>query len=98
MTASSYWPGQPIPRSGVYTAVHTNNHTGAHDLTILRSGKFPACNECGSRVYFTLAKPGQNIANNEHFMRREETSRRGQTAIVEDRIDQPAGAQSICSG
>jgi hypothetical protein len=49
--------------------VHTNNHTGSHDVTILREGDFPVCNECGSRVYFTLTRPGQNIALNPHFRR-----------------------------
>jgi hypothetical protein len=69
MTTNTYWPGEQIPESGVYSVVHTNNHTGSHDVTILREGDFPACNECGSRVYFTLTRPGQNIALNPHFRR-----------------------------
>jgi hypothetical protein len=69
MTSNAYWPGEQISKSGVYSVVHTNNHTPTHDVTILREGAFPPCNECGNRVYFTLTRAGQCIALNPHFIR-----------------------------
>jgi hypothetical protein len=67
MSARSYWPGDAIPDSGVYRVVHTTNHAVAHDVIILAEGAFPPCRHCGTRVYFTLAKAGEDIARNLHF-------------------------------
>jgi len=67
MASNTYWAGEKIPASGVYSVVHTNNHAVPHDVVILARGEFPACVECGGRVYFTLAKMGEDIALNAHF-------------------------------
>jgi hypothetical protein len=67
MPANTYWPGQYVPKSGVYSVVHTNNHAMPHDVTIQGNRDFPSCKECGNRVYFTLAKAGEDIALNPHF-------------------------------
>ena len=67
MSTNTFWPGEKIPGAGVYSVVHTNNHANPHDVTIASDGAFPPCNECGDRVYFTLAKAAQNIANGIRF-------------------------------
>jgi len=67
MSTNTFWPGEKIPATGIYSVVHTNNHTNPHDVTIASDGEFPLCNECGDRVYFTLNKAGQNIALNPYF-------------------------------
>ena len=64
---TSFWPGEKIPRSGIYGAVHTNNHASQHEVTVIRGGDFPQCNDCGGHVYFTLIKAAQRIGNNPHF-------------------------------
>jgi hypothetical protein len=69
MSTNTYWPGETVPESGVYSVIHTNNHAQPHDVIILGKGVFPRCNECGDRVYFTLTKAAQNIAANLHFQK-----------------------------
>ena len=67
MSTNTFWPGETIPATGIYSVVHTNNHANPHDVTIASDGEFPPCNECGDRVYFSLTKAGQNITLNPYF-------------------------------
>ena len=45
MSTNTFWPGDKIPATGVYSVVHTNNHANPHDVTIASDGAFPHCNE-----------------------------------------------------
>ena len=67
MMTTNFRPNQRIPKSGIYGVVHTSNHAVRHEVTLIRGGDFPPCNDCGEHVYFTLVMAAQYIDNNPHF-------------------------------
>jgi hypothetical protein len=51
----SFAAGQAALCSGVYTAIHANNHVLSHFMIALHGGTFPNWMDCGNRVRFELA-------------------------------------------
>ena len=52
----AFQPGDAIPYSGIYRAIHRKRHTPDHDLTCVSDRLFPLCNECGDGVEFRLLR------------------------------------------
>ncbi len=50
----AYTPGEMVPISGIYTAVHTE-HRPPHEVVAIRGEEFPACRVCKSEVRFHVA-------------------------------------------
>ena len=53
---ASYKPGQIVPISGIYTAVH-ELHRQEHDVIAIRGEEFPPCRVCKDDVRFYVASP-----------------------------------------
>ncbi len=51
----AYKPGDAVPTSGIYTAVHVA-HRGAHDIVAIQGELFPSCRRCSSDVRFHVAR------------------------------------------
>jgi hypothetical protein len=51
----AYKPGDEVPTSGIYTAVHID-HRGPHDIVAIQSEQFPACRRCGTDVRFHMTR------------------------------------------
>lgn len=47
----AYRPGQVVPISGIYTAVH-KEHREPHDVVAIRGEEFPPCRVCKDQVRF----------------------------------------------
>ncbi len=52
----SYKPGQIVPTSGIYTAIH-QQHRPQHDVVAIRGEEFPPCRVCKDEVLFCIASP-----------------------------------------
>ena len=52
----AYRPGQIVPISGIYTAVH-ESHRPQHEVVAIRGEEFPACRLCKEEVRFHVAAP-----------------------------------------
>ncbi len=52
----TYEPGQIVPASGIYTAVH-NEHRSQHEVVAIRGEEFPPCRICKDEVRFHMARP-----------------------------------------
>ena len=50
----AYQPGQVVPTSGIYTAVH-ESHRPQHEVVAIRGEEFPACRLCKEEVRFYVA-------------------------------------------
>ena len=48
-----YQPGDFVPRSGIYFALHSE-HRVVHQVTLIEGEAFPQCRICGERVSFQL--------------------------------------------
>jgi hypothetical protein len=48
-------PGQIVPRTGVYRAIHAD-HRMTHEVTIREKSVFPKCRRCGFEVRFELVR------------------------------------------
>ena len=51
----AYRPGDAVPTSGIYTAVHIE-HRAPHDIVAIRGEQFPTCRRCGHDVRFHIAR------------------------------------------
>jgi len=51
-----YTPGQIVPASGIYAAVH-KEHRPRHDVVAIRGEEFPPCRVCRDEVRFYIASP-----------------------------------------
>lgn len=51
----AYKPGDAVPTSGIYTAVHVD-HRQPHDIVAIQSERFPPCRQCGNEVQFRIAR------------------------------------------
>jgi hypothetical protein len=60
-------PGDEVSRSGIYRAIHANQHAKAHDVTCVYSDRFPACRSCGQDVRFALVLGARYITSHEYF-------------------------------
>lgn len=50
----AYKPGQIVPTSGIYTAVH-ELHRPSHEVVAIRGEEFPPCRLCREQVRFYVA-------------------------------------------
>ena len=57
-TAQAYKPGQIVPISGIYVAIH-ELHRAEHEVVAIRGEEFPPCRICkdGVRFYVASAAP-----------------------------------------
>ena len=62
-----YQPGDAVPYSGLYRAMHRRHHVPDHSLTCVSDRLFPLCNECGDGVEFKLLKAVRLIDKHEMF-------------------------------
>lgn len=62
-----YKPGEKVPESGIYTALHDAYHAARHEVTCVQGEHFPPCRGCGSKVRFTFARAAKHISEHEHF-------------------------------
>ncbi len=60
-------PGDEVPRSGIYRAVHENQHAKPHEVTCDYSNRFPRCRDCGQSVRFVLVRAAQHVTSHERF-------------------------------
>ena len=51
----AYKPGDAVPTSGIYTAVHIE-HRADHDIVAIQGEQFPRCRRCGEDVRFLVAR------------------------------------------
>ena len=49
----TYQPGQIVPTSGIYTAVHLA-HRSPHEVVAIRGEEFPSCRACRDEVRFQI--------------------------------------------
>jgi len=52
----AYKPGQIVPVSGVFTAVH-GEHRAQHEVVAIRGEEFPSCRICKDEVRFHVVRP-----------------------------------------
>ena len=50
-----YKPGQIVPISGLYTAIH-EGHRSSHEVVAIRGEEFPQCRLCKDEVRFCITK------------------------------------------
>lgn len=50
----AYKPGQLVPTSGIYTAIH-QPHRPPHEVVAIRGEEFPPCRVCKDEVRFYVA-------------------------------------------
>ena len=65
--ADPFKSGEKITKSGIYSVVHADEHTGVHEVTCVAGKKFPPCDECGDGVKFLLVRHARHIARQDHF-------------------------------
>ena len=51
--SENYQPGQIVPESGIYTAVHLE-HRAPHEVVAIRGEEFPVCRVCKGEVRFHI--------------------------------------------
>ena len=52
---SAYAPGEIVPDSGIYMAVH-GDHRPEHEVVAIRGEQFPFCRVCRDEVRFYVAR------------------------------------------
>jgi hypothetical protein len=51
----AYKPGDAVPTSGIYTAVH-QQHRAAHEVVAVQGEEFPVCRQCRTAVRFYITR------------------------------------------
>lgn len=59
-------PGDTVPESGIYEAIH-HSHRTPHHVAASAGGIFPGCNVCNGNVRFRLLRPAVPIESDEDF-------------------------------
>jgi len=67
-------PGQTTILSGVYRAIHADNHIPRHFLIALHGETFPNSINCGNQVRLELALSAARLHDHTHFKRSGDTS------------------------
>jgi hypothetical protein len=65
--AKEYRAREVCGQSGVFCAVHSEQHTPDHDVTVLYGHIFPRCSHHGCEAKFVLVAAGQNVNSNNWF-------------------------------
>jgi hypothetical protein len=50
----AYKPGETVPTSGIYSAVHLE-HRAPHEVVAIQGEEFPSCRVCKTEVRFHVA-------------------------------------------
>jgi len=59
--------GDIVRETGIYEVIHDAAHRSAHEVVMLSSDAFPACETCGQRVRFRLIRTAPYIFQDEDF-------------------------------
>lgn len=51
----AYKPGDTVPTSGIYSAVHAG-HRQSHQVVAIQGEQFPQCRRCADEVRFHVAR------------------------------------------
>ena len=62
-------PGDRVPTTGIYKAVHGDNTSPAHHVTALCGDIFPTCLGCSDSVRFELALSAVHVNAHPQFNR-----------------------------
>lgn len=62
-----FTPGEKVRQSGIYLAMHDDEHVPAHEVVCVNGMTFPSCNRCGVRSRFTLVRIAMRVEQSEHF-------------------------------
>jgi hypothetical protein len=61
----TFAPDEEVPESGIYEILH---QTGEKDsIVFLRGSTFPACEDCGVKVRYTVVRTAPYIFDDEDF-------------------------------
>ena len=72
---SALKPGQKVPTSGIYTAVHLD-HRSEHDVVAIQGEEFPTCRVCKHDVRFYISRLLPHMTHDFDLTGPEETSLR----------------------
>ena len=61
-------PGDYIAESGIYRVYHAG-HRSPHDVTLLRTERFPTCLKCGHSVSFELVRSVSSLEDRDFRIR-----------------------------
>lgn len=51
----AYKPGETVPTSGIYSAVHLD-HRSSHEVVAIQGEEFPSCRVCKAEVRFHVTQ------------------------------------------
>lgn len=66
MPTGPFRPGDKVPTTGIYTAVHYQ-HRLPHEVFAVAGEQFPECKRCGARASFILLKAVTYIQADQDF-------------------------------
>lgn len=58
----SYKPGETVPTSGIYRAVHLD-HRPPHEVIAIQGEEFPSCRVCRAEVRFHVAHLSRHMTH-----------------------------------
>jgi hypothetical protein len=61
--------GGKVQRSGIYKAIHAQQHAEPHYVTVLSGDMLPSCLTCSMQIRFELAIPADHVNAHPHFRR-----------------------------
>jgi hypothetical protein len=64
---SQFSPGQKVPTSGIYRAVHYRHRESDREITFVAGQIFPRCSQCDELVEFQLVQGVPSIAEDPDF-------------------------------
>jgi|SRR5215471_13294613 len=59
--------GETVRETGIYEVIHDRAHRSVHEVVMLSSDAFPACDSCGAQVRFRLVRTAPYIFQDEDF-------------------------------
>jgi hypothetical protein len=63
----TFQPGEKVPHSGIYRALHDRQHHQEHEVTCVYGEPFPPCAGCGKGVRFQLVRAAIHIRAHQQF-------------------------------
>lgn len=61
----TYAPDEEVPQSGIYQVVHEGGEK--ETVVFLRASVFPACEDCGAKVRYSIVRTAPYIFDDEDF-------------------------------
>ena len=68
--ATTFHAGDLVVSPGIYSARHTANCSGNHEIALLAEERFPACKSCGQQVQYQLLRHAPYLYDDEDFRKR----------------------------